>query len=177
VVRFANIGGLADEFNRREAYDVFNIQLFFYRKEKLMLNIRNLILSAMLVVLLLLAIPLTTARTEVISDPSGDSASVSNQPKAAAKRNIASIPSYLPSLDERFDALREANAHHLASQTTAKSYPRPIDERFDALREANAHHRASQTTARSYPRPTDECFDVGLIYHTQCLRESPASTP
>ncbi len=40
-----------------------------------MLNIRTVILSVALVVILMLAVPLVTARTEVVSNPASDPAS------------------------------------------------------------------------------------------------------
>ena len=94
-----------------------------------MLNIRYLILSATLVVLLLLAIPLATARTEVISDPSGDPASVSNHPEESANPNIAPIPSYRGPLDECFDVpIRELAACRSAGQTPVQSNRPSVDE-------------------------------------------------
>jgi len=116
-----------------------------------MLNIRTVILSATLVVLLLLAIPLATARTEVSSDPSDESASALNHPEEVANRNIASIPSYRDPLDECFDVpLSEAAACHAEGQSLVPSYRSKL---------------------------LDECSDAGLIYRAQCLRESQASTP
>jgi hypothetical protein len=115
-----------------------------------MLNIRTLILSVALVVILMLAVPLVTARTEVASNPSGDPASVLNHQEESVNQNKAPIPSYRSPLDVCFDV---------------------------PLREATACRSTSQTTARSYPRPIDECSDAGLIYRAQCLRESQASTP
>jgi hypothetical protein len=150
VVWFANIGGLADEFNRREAYDVFNIQWFLFRMEKLMLNIRIVILSATLVVLLLLAIPLATARTEVISDPSGDSATVSNHPEESVDQNIAPVPSFRDPLDECFDVpIRDLAACRGAGQTPVQSNRPSLDQCFDVsnISERALCREASQVSA------------------------------
>ena len=115
-----------------------------------MLNIRNLIVSVALVALLLLAIPLATARTEVISDPSRDVASVSNHPKESASQNAAARPSYRDPLDECFDV--------------------PISQ-------AAACRAEGRSLVPTYRSKLDECSDVGLMYRAQCLKESQESTP
>ena len=144
-----------------------------------MLNIRNLILSATLVVLLLLANPLATARTQVISDPSGDSASVSNHPEESANQNKAPIPSYRSPLDVCYDVpLREVTSCRNVSQVPIPSYRSPLDECYDVgLIERAKCLRESQKLVQPYRSPLDECYDVGLSDRAQCLSESQVSTP
>ena len=82
-----------------------------------MLNIRTVILSVVLVVLLLLAVPLVAARTEVVSAPPSDpvialdhqdrydkmnKVPISHQDRYD-KMNKVPIPSYRSPLDECFD--------------------------------------------------------------------------
>jgi hypothetical protein len=139
-----------------------------------MLNIRTVILSATLAVFLLLAIPLATARTEVISDPAGDSASVSNHPEESADPNKAPIPSYRSRLDECFDVpLREVASCQKADQAPIPSYRSPLDECFDVpLSEAAACRTESQTLVAShissYRYELDECSDVSIIELASC---------
>jgi hypothetical protein len=116
-----------------------------------MLNIRTVILSALVLVALIFAVPWVTARTEVVSDPSSDPVTVLNHQDRYDKMNKVSIPSYRSSLDECFDVpLREAAACHAEGQSLVPSYRSKL---------------------------LDECSDAGLIHRAQCLKESQESTP
>ena len=115
-----------------------------------MLNIRTLILSAVVLVALIFAVTLVTARTEIVSDPASRPANGLNDQERSASQNRAPIPSYRSPLDVCYDV---------------------------PLREAASCRHASQVPVSSYRSALDECFDVGLIYRSQCLRESQKSTP
>jgi len=111
-----------------------------------MLNNRIVIPFVVLVLILMLTVRLVTARTEVVSDPSRDSASVLENQEGFADQNKAPIPSYRSPLDECFDvSLREAANCHSANQVTVPSYRSPLDECFDvSLREVASCRKAGQ---------------------------------
>jgi hypothetical protein len=115
-----------------------------------MLNIRTVILSAVVLVALIFAATLVTARTEIASDPSSNPASVLNHQEQSASQNRAPIPSYRSPLDVCYDV---------------------------PLREVASCRNASQVPVPSYRSPLDVCSDAGLIYRAQCLIESQKSTP
>jgi hypothetical protein len=115
-----------------------------------MLNIRTLILSVALVVMLMLAVPLVTARTELASNPASDSASVLNNQESSANENKVPIPSYRSRLDECFDV---------------------------PLSELAACRIESQTLIPSYRSRLDVCFDVPLSELASCQNASQAATP
>jgi hypothetical protein len=82
-----------------------------------MLNTRTLILSVVVVVILLLAVPLVTARTEAVSNPAGASVLVLDHQDRYDEMNRAPIPSYRSPLDVCYDVpLSAAAACHLAEQ-------------------------------------------------------------
>ena len=68
-----------------------------------MLNIRTVILSLALVVILMVAVPLVTARTELGSNPSGDPAGAPDNSEESDSQVKAHVPSYRSRLDECFD--------------------------------------------------------------------------
>ena len=111
---------------------------------------KKILVSTAVAVSLLLTIPLAIARTEVISEPSGDSASVSNHSQESANANIAPISSYRDPLDECFDV--------------------PVSE-------VAACRAESQTLVPSYPSQLDECFDVSISELASCRNASQKSTP
>ena len=115
-----------------------------------MLNIRTVILSVVLVVLLLLAVPLVAARTEVVSAPPSNPVIALDHQDRYDKMNRVPIPSYRSPLDECFDV---------------------------PLSEVAACRAEGQTLIPSYRSKLDVCSDVGLIYRAQCLNESQESTP
>ncbi len=83
-----------------------------------MLNIRTAILSAALLVALIFAVTVVTARTEVVSDPLSEPASVLAAPEQSSHQINAPIPSYRSPLDECYDVpLREATRCRNAGQT------------------------------------------------------------
>lgn len=85
-----------------------------------MLNIRTVIFSAVLLVALMLAITLVTARTEVVSDPSSRPVSALNNQEQSANQNRAPIPSYRSPLDVCYDVpLSAAAACRITEQTPA----------------------------------------------------------
>jgi len=115
-----------------------------------MLNIRTLILSTALVVILMLTVGLVTARTEVVSDPPSDPANVLNNQEQSPNQNKAPIPSYRSPLDECFDV---------------------------PLSELAACRTESQTLIPSYRSRLDECFDVSISEITSCRNASQAPAP
>ena len=96
-----------------------------------MLNIRTAILSAALLVALIFAVTVVTARTKIVADPSSHPASVLNNQEQSVNQNGAPIPSYRSPFDECFDMpLREAarcrNAGQTIKDTLNGSYERRI---------------------------------------------------
>jgi hypothetical protein len=110
-----------------------------------MLNIRTTVLSVVLVLILMLSVRLVTARTDVVSVPSNDSAAVMEN-QQSTNQNKAPIPSYRSPLDECFDvSLREVTSCRAASQVPVPSYRSPFDGCFDvSLREVASCRAASQ---------------------------------
>ena len=110
-----------------------------------MLNIRTVILSVALVVLLLLTVPLATARTEVASDPSSDPVIALDHQDRYDKMNKAPVPSYRSPLDECYDVpLREAASCRIASQVPIPSYRSPLDVCYDVSLSAAAACRLAE---------------------------------
>ena len=144
-----------------------------------MLNIRTILLSAVVLLVLGLTTRLVTAGTEVVSSPSSDPARVIDNQAPSASQNKAPIPSYRSPLDECFDVpLREAASCRNASQVPIPSYRSPLDECFDIpLREASSCRNASQTLVPSYRSRLDECFDVSLSELASCRKSSQALVP
>lgn len=114
------------------------------------MNIRTVILSAGLVLVLLFAARLVTAGTKVVSDPLSESVSVLAAPEQSSHQNNAPISSYRSPLDECFDV---------------------------PLREAASCRNASTVPIFSYRSPLDECFDVPLRELASCRTADQASTP
>ncbi len=114
-----------------------------------MLNIRTAILSVVLVVILLLAVSLVTARTEAVSNPAGRPVSVQDNSEASADPREAPIASYRSRLGVCFDVpIREAAACRSAGQTPAQSNRPPLDECFDvSISELASCRIASQKSA------------------------------
>ena len=115
-----------------------------------MLNIRTISLSVILALVLVFTVQLVNARTEVVSDPASDSASVYNEQEQSANQNKAPIPAYRSPLDECFDV---------------------------PLMEAASCHNASQAPIPSYRSPLDVCFDVPLSAATVCRLAEQADAP
>lgn len=85
-----------------------------------MLNIRTVILSFALVVILVVAVPLVTARTEVASNPASDPASAPDKSVEIADQRKEPIPSYRSPLDVCYDVpLSAVEACRLAEQADA----------------------------------------------------------
>jgi len=83
-----------------------------------MLNIRTVILSAALLVALIFAVTVVTARTEVVSDPLSEPVIVLDNQEPSGNQYNVPIPSYRSPLDECFDVpLRDAAGCRDASQT------------------------------------------------------------
>ena len=114
-----------------------------------MLNIRIVILSVALVVILMVAVPLVTARTEVASNPLSDPAGAPNNSVEIANQRKEPIPSYRSPLDECYDvSLREVASCRIASQVPVPAYRSPLDVCFDVpLSAAAACRLAEQTDA------------------------------
>ena len=148
-----------------------------------MLNIRTVILSVALVAMLLLAVPLVTARTEVVSDPSSDPVIALDHQDRYDKMNKVPIPSYRSPLDVCYDMpLSEAAACRTESQplvpSRRSSYRYELDECSDvSLMELASCRKASQVSIPSYRSPLDECFDVSISELAGCRSASQESTP
>ena len=114
-----------------------------------MLNLRTIVLSVVLVLVLMLTGRLVTAGTEVVADPSSDSASVIDNQESSSDQNKASIPSYRSPLDECYDVpLREANSCRNASRPPIPLYRSPLDVCYDVpLNAAAACRLAEQASA------------------------------
>jgi hypothetical protein len=113
------------------------------------MNIRTVILSLALVVVLTLAVPLVTARTAVASNPASDSVAVADNSQEAATQHKAPIPSYRSRFDVCFDVpLSEAAACRAEGQTLMPSYRSRLDECFDvSLSELASCRSAGQSHA------------------------------
>lgn len=97
-----------------------------------MLNIRTAILSVVLVVILLLAVSLVAARTEVVPNPAGKPVSVPDNSEASADPRVAPIASYRSKFGVCFDVpISEAAACRSAGTAPAQSIRPPVDECFD----------------------------------------------
>ena len=89
-----------------------------------MLNIRTIILSAVLAAILIFTVQLVTARTEVVPNPSSDPVIVLDHQDRYDQMNKVPIPSYRSPLDECFDVpLREIASCRNPSQAPTSSAP------------------------------------------------------
>ena len=111
-----------------------------------MLNIRTVILSFALVVILVVAVPLVTARTEAVSNPAGEPVSVSDNSEASADQRKEPIALYRSQFGECFEVpIREVAAFRDASQVAMQAEASAVDECFDvSLSELASCHNASQ---------------------------------
>ena len=114
------------------------------------MNIRTVILSAGLVLILLFAARLVIAGTEVVSDPLIEPVSVLAAPKEASNQHNTLLPSYRSRLDDCFDV---------------------------PLRETGSCQDASQVPVSSYRSRPDECFDVPLNELASCRNTNQGSAP
>lgn len=115
-----------------------------------MLNIRILIVAIVLAAILILAVPLAAARTEVASNPSRGPQSALEIQEAYADQNKSPVTSYRSRLDTCFDV--------------------PVAE-------AAACRAASQVLIPTYRSRSDQCFDVALSELASCREASQASAP
>jgi hypothetical protein len=115
-----------------------------------MLNIRTFILSVTLVAILMLAVPLVTARTEAFSNPAGEPVAVPDNSEASADQRKSPIASYRSQFGECFDV--------------------PIRELAGCL-------NASQASVQADQSPVDECFDVSISELAGCRKQSQESIP
>jgi hypothetical protein len=143
-----------------------------------MLKIRTAVLSVVLVLVLMLTAQWVTARTNVVSASSRDSALVMKN-QQSLNQNKASITSYRSPLEECFDvSLMEADSCRKASQASVGLYRPPRDECFDvSLRDVSACHNASQVTKQAKDSIVDECFDVSISELASCRNASQAPAP
>lgn len=115
-----------------------------------MLSMRTFILAVVLVTLLLLALPLVTARTEDVPNTAGDPAAASyNQEQSPYLKNAYDVLSYRSQFGECFDVpIREVAACRSAGQTPVQSNWPPLDECFDvSISELASCRSASQKSA------------------------------
>jgi hypothetical protein len=116
-----------------------------------MLNIRTVVLSIGLVVILMLTVGLVTARTELVSDTS-------------------STPARVPEIQERPADLNDTYG--------ASSYRSQLGECFDVpIRELAACRNASQAAIPAEDSAVDECFDVSLWEVTSCRKANQGPAP
>ena len=146
-----------------------------------MLNIRTIVLSIGLVLILILTVPLVAARTEVVSDPASDAASDSeNQPPAADLINTYDAPSYRSQFGECYDvSIRDLAACREASEAAIQVETSAVDECFDVsnISELAACRDANQAAIQEDYPAVDECFDVSLWEVASCHSTSQSSTP
>jgi hypothetical protein len=143
-----------------------------------MLNIRMIILSVGLVLILMLTAQWVTARTEVVLDPSNDPAAVMENHQST-NQNKEPIPSFRPPRDVCFDVpLGGAVTCPIESPTLVSSYRSPLDECYDvSLREATNCRNESQPPVPLYRSPLDGCYDVPLREVASCRNADQASAP
>ena len=143
-----------------------------------MLNIRTIILSAVVLVALIFAVTLATARADAVPAPSDHSAELIEDQQSTVQ-NKAPIPTYRSPLEACFDVpLREVAGCREASQASVGSY-RPLrDVCFDVpIGEVAACSLESPNLVASYRSPLDECFDVSISELTSCRNASRALAP
>lgn len=115
-----------------------------------MLNIRTLILSAVLMVLFIFTVGLVIVRSEVVPDPSMNVANVSKNPGETMElMNAYSAPSYRSQFGECFDvSIRELSACRDASQAILQAEVSAIDECYDvSISELDSCRNASKAPA------------------------------
>jgi hypothetical protein len=132
-----------------------------------MLNMRTLILSVVVVVILMLAVPLVTARTEAVSYPAGASVIVLDDQDRYNKMNKA--PVLVLDYQDRYDEM---------NKVPISSYRSPLDVCYDvSIRELAACRDASQALIQADQSPVDECFDVSISELAGCRKQSQESIP
>lgn len=145
-----------------------------------MLNFRTIILPFVLVFILILAVQLVAAGTEVVSDLSKDSASALDyQERSVNRNNPYNLRSYRDGLGECFDvSLSEFASCRNTSHASARLYRPPFDECFDVpMSELASCRNTSRATSQLYRSPFDECFDVSLSELASCRNASQAIVP
>jgi hypothetical protein len=116
-----------------------------------MLNNRPFILSVVLVLISVLTVGLVTARTEIVSDPSSNPASV-------------------PDIQERPADLNDTY--------DAPSYRFQFGECFDVpIKDVAACRNVSQASVQADNSPVDECLDVSLWEVASCRKANQAPAP
>jgi hypothetical protein len=113
------------------------------------MNIRTIILAVVLVLILLFAAQLVTAKTEDVSKTSPDLVSVTSDKEKPANPNPAPAPLYRSRFDVCFDVpLREAAACRVEGQMLVPADRPKLDECFDvSLSELASCRNANQVTA------------------------------
>lgn len=111
-----------------------------------MLNIRTIRLSVVLVLALILAVQLVTARTKAVSAPANDTNIVPESQELSAKsKDTYSIPIYRFQFGECFDV---------------------------SITDQASCHAESKYSVLAHPASLDECFDVSLIELASCRNGS-----
>ena len=115
-----------------------------------MLNIRTFTLSVALFLILVFTTQLLLARTEVISEPSSNPASVIQNQQPSVNQNIVHLPKYRSSLDECFDvSLMDLANCRSERQVSIPSYRNPLDTCFDVpLKDVISCRNADQMFVR-----------------------------
>lgn len=128
-----------------------------------MLNLRTIVLSIGLVLILILSVPLVAARTEVVSDPASDPVSLLDHQDRYDTMST-SDPVIVLGHQDRYDKMNKA---------PIPSYRSQFGECFDvSIRELAACRDASQAE----PSSIDECFDVSIGEIASCRNASQDST-
>jgi len=97
-----------------------------------MLNIRILVLSSTLVLVLLITLGLVAARTDAVSNPSSHADTVSVQEQPANLKVVPNSSSYRTQFGECYDVpLRELAACRSVGQRSAQPERPPLDECYD----------------------------------------------
>lgn len=142
-----------------------------------MLNIRSLILSVALVIILMLTVRFVTARTEVVSAPSSDTASLlDNQERSANRNYVYNIRSYRSGLGECFDvSLSELASCRIASQAPVPLYRSRLGECFDvSLSELAICRNAGKAPAQIDRSTVDACANLPPNGPVSCTNARPA---
>jgi hypothetical protein len=136
-----------------------------------MLNIRTVILSVVVLVVLGLGAQLVTARTEVVSDPLSDPVIVLNHQDRYDKMNSSSRIDPVIVLDHQ-------NRYDKMNNVPIPSYRSPLDVCYDVpLREIASCRATSQVTVPAYRSPLGVCYDVPLSTAAACRLAEQADTP
>jgi len=150
------------------------------KKEKIMLNIRTIILSIVLVAILMLTAGLVSVKREIASNTTNAEAeSPGSQEQSADQTKPYNVLSYRSQFGQCIDvSIQELATCIDTNQNSMKTYRPPLDECFDVpLTDIAGCRDESQAPSQLYRSPVDECFDVPLTEAFSCRNESQTASP